>query len=611
MYGLKSIIERGRAQRLANGGRVRGPGTGTSDDIQATVPEGSYIMPADSTEQIGLGFGLPKRPTKANPDDAPKLGLRRNGVPVNLSNGEHALSPEQVHAVGAQVLDAVRDATHVPADMQARGFQQEELFFANGGAVQGGFGLKRRDHQVPAPGLGFGPTSVLARMKAERQSFADGGLAEDDPNRPRGFAWQKGNESSGTGAELARQPAIDRARDFAAGRISQNEYAATLKAPNLGYQDNTIAPKVVPSPPTSIASVFLPTPRAEQDVRSRPMATTQIQPSSPVSDAYPDETRRGAATMLPQTNAKPAGIAPFNAADLTQQQRGAAGDVYRDAWQREAPGGLQRAGAAATDLYNAEQQVRGTGITARRGANGVMEFSGDGANALPQNYTQGVDLNAANASMARANAIRAGMGDLSAQVDFNSGAALSRPKTNEELLRDMLTGPSRSGRKVAAGLIRGQQEDAQATARLGLDRERLGMDQQRVGAETEGQRLQNQRYQQESSLIDQLLSADGSESQARLIAQLRALRGKGDEPSGRDRFLSVQGGQVSTPDGTGVMTAPSRVFDTATQRYVDLPAAQQVPTYEQFARVLRSRPRNEGIPDDVILEAYRKQFGRG
>ncbi len=83
---------------FANGGMIRGPGTGTSDDIEAEMPAGSYVMPADSTEQIGA------------------QGLAGLGAPadVNVSNGEYQLPPEQVHAVGVQALDQMKDQTHAP-----------------------------------------------------------------------------------------------------------------------------------------------------------------------------------------------------------------------------------------------------------------------------------------------------------------------------------------------------------------------------------------------------------------------------------------------------------------------------------------------------------------
>ena len=99
------------AKPFANGGPVRGPGTGTSDEVQDEVPEGTYIMPADSTQAVGA-------------DQLASMGARgfvpgSEKVPVQLSNGEYKLPPEQVHAIGVQTLDQMKDATHQPV---ARGF---------------------------------------------------------------------------------------------------------------------------------------------------------------------------------------------------------------------------------------------------------------------------------------------------------------------------------------------------------------------------------------------------------------------------------------------------------------------------------------------------------
>ncbi len=109
-------------QSLADGGMVKGAGTGTSDDIKKQVPFGSYIMPADSTQQIGApSLGA--------------LGFKPQQVPVNLSNGEYELPPEQVHAVGVQALDQMKGATHTPvADRGSKGFKPE-FYFADGGLV--------------------------------------------------------------------------------------------------------------------------------------------------------------------------------------------------------------------------------------------------------------------------------------------------------------------------------------------------------------------------------------------------------------------------------------------------------------------------------------------
>ncbi len=72
--GFKSKAQQEREQATqAGSGPVRGPGTGTSDAIKATVPPGTYIMPADSTRAmgaenlVGLGFHPKKRSLATSP----------------------------------------------------------------------------------------------------------------------------------------------------------------------------------------------------------------------------------------------------------------------------------------------------------------------------------------------------------------------------------------------------------------------------------------------------------------------------------------------------------------------------------------------------------------
>lgn len=117
----------GIGKQPQQGGKIKGKGTGTSDDIKKTVPSGSYIMPKDSTDALG------------------EENLARLGQPtdVNLSNGEFQLTPDQVHQVGVQALDQMKGATHTPIDQPTVGFGigqgdnqgKPELFFANGGLV--------------------------------------------------------------------------------------------------------------------------------------------------------------------------------------------------------------------------------------------------------------------------------------------------------------------------------------------------------------------------------------------------------------------------------------------------------------------------------------------
>lgn len=135
----------------ANGGMIVGPGTGTSDSIKKKVPQGSYIMPADSTRKIG-GFRLSKM---GEPLD------------VNVSNGEYEMPPEQVHAIGELTLDQMKAATHKPVG----GFKRDDLFFANGGVVtdeekrREALGLPYASQRQQALGMpGYRPASTLSPM---------------------------------------------------------------------------------------------------------------------------------------------------------------------------------------------------------------------------------------------------------------------------------------------------------------------------------------------------------------------------------------------------------------------------------------------------------------
>lgn len=120
--GLKDggVVPRG----FKPGGLIRGPGTGTSDSIEAEKKPGTFIMPADSTEAIG-------------PEALEEMG---ETVPVRLSDGEFELPPEQVQALGEAVLTVMRNATHQPAGEAQKaptsnGFMPAQ-HFASGGVVK-------------------------------------------------------------------------------------------------------------------------------------------------------------------------------------------------------------------------------------------------------------------------------------------------------------------------------------------------------------------------------------------------------------------------------------------------------------------------------------------
>lgn len=122
MFGIQQKDKPKQAD-TGKGGMIKGKGTGTSDDIKKNVKSGSYIMPADSTQKIGE-------------DNLKEMG---SSPRINISNGEYQLTPDQVHSVGVETLDLMKDQTHVPVDQPQLGIKsgkkEPELFFANGGVV--------------------------------------------------------------------------------------------------------------------------------------------------------------------------------------------------------------------------------------------------------------------------------------------------------------------------------------------------------------------------------------------------------------------------------------------------------------------------------------------
>lgn len=212
MYGIP------KRKHAANGGLIEGPGTGTSDSINKTVPEGTYILPADTTAQLGLGMPGRKGQESAAAEQ-PRLGMPGKQVPVAVSNGEYEMPPQDVHALGAVVLDQLKNATH----------------------QQKGFGLTK---------------AVMAAAKGQqadgpRQYFVDGGLVEDRERRGFGLnlptttlAQQNAPRLGvpGNNAQAAPAQAEPRAGGFGMPRAGQQP--AATQQPGLGMPRRTTTPPV-------------------------------------------------------------------------------------------------------------------------------------------------------------------------------------------------------------------------------------------------------------------------------------------------------------------------------------------------------------------------------
>ncbi len=232
-------------QRLAKGGLVRGPGTGTSDSIPDEAEPGTFIMPADSTAEIG-------------PSALEKMGT----MPVRLSNGEFKLPPEQVMAIGEAVLKLMKDATHTPVN-----------------GVDGG----QTDEEV-AEARGFSPVAAQRMQEVPEQYFADGGLVENNVTRV-GNSYSGGN----VGGNITVNGGAP------AGTFSENPANRMAVAPSP-------APAPTPVTPAASAAPVGTQPAATAVSNPSPAVATSSQPPAPMGWAERNAQRNAEVSAASITN---------------------------------------------------------------------------------------------------------------------------------------------------------------------------------------------------------------------------------------------------------------------------------------------------------------------
>lgn len=434
MYGFKPTTQRS----TESSGMVRGPGTGTSDSVTDAVLPGTYIMPADSTAQIGparlagLGFRPGKRKAEGEQEEAqqrgpglgfrpgmleameaargegPKLGFHPKGqaggeVPVNLSNGEYKLPPEQVHAVGAQVLDAMKDATHAPA----RGFRP-------------GMREPAAAQQV-APGLGFHPEMEAPPQKSRDELyFADGGLADDPNKKPPSMATSPSNTFPASQANqmptnLYAQANADLAKGFSGAVQGVKDAASYL---NNGDPVKDAAHAVGGFFSRSAEQARQPNAWDESGTRPQ-FAEAKPQPvqpapavsAKPVASSAPAEP--GTPAALASANQGPATTAPAAPGGFPSKPTSAPG-VTRIDEPGKAPM-FTNVGPDGASM-GAGSVAHGAGLGFRPGMGTPSPASGPGLGFHPGDG--GSDV---LGILQRESQIRAGMGPLADQIAFNEG----------------------------------------------------------------------------------------------------------------------------------------------------------------------------------------------
>ena len=599
MYGMK---------KPAKPKLIKGPGTGTSDSIQKDMPDGSYVMPADST--TALGFGPTARAQKKQaPREAQQskgFGMRR----VNVSNGEMELPPEAVHQIGAAVLDQVRDATHQPT------------------------------------GYGFKPES---QRKRPETFFADGGLVGEDEEKPNSFGFNVNNDASRKamqGSQDSQSPGLG-AKPLAgyAANVERNREALNNAADNVGGFYKGAAEKVLGAAtvvPRGVAGLAtgsttfdsnLPDYGAGERERAAQRFVRQNPEQAEAANRFAEDTSRRTLTR---------GLAPrlgYPGIRRGDPERVAATEAAA-ADQQAAQADTSTAGQASTEsaaTAPANPEARGWGMTGvagvagRRNADGVMEFS-DRGEALES--ARGFGFRAGRMGDGNGGLSVAGEGDGARAMESNRRAVQEMRQTRlENSNPNYLTVVRNSGARGVQGLINrrmNERDSAQAAERSQQHQRAVAEGQQRLdqgrqqqianrNAEREQERLALQQQWAEDdrkvatedrdklrSLRDQMMDTQASVPE-RMEAR-RQYMALTVDAGDRYQSESVQYGTDS--DGKPVLG--NRLVDVTTGEYVsgEPPAIPSLPQGMTREQVIADAEKaiSEGAPREAVNQRL-AQFG--
>lgn len=565
-----------------DGGMVRGPGTSTSDEVHDEVPEGTYIMPADSTQAVG----------------AQKLhGLGAKNIPVNLSNGEFKMPPEQVHAVGVQALDQMKAATHTPAAAQARGMKPD-LFFADGGVVDEE--QKRQAAQRPNffPGnspdagvniyAGVGPANgsgssrkltsgaenVIGAQQpkppmatpvqqaiAQPGSAPASGLSYADNNQAVGQQikdnWNKGNYGEAVGQTIAgttgmfTTPLIDSAvrgsaaawegaKGFGRGMfgISQEAAPSMVAAASVPVAPaaSQVAPGAFPSPVQAADAKTPVVPgAAPSQGEQAPAAQAQVMPGvyQHGRGQYSDQASgmNFSAGFTGQPNAQNMAAADALVARSEQNFRNQMAREQNAAAMR--PGGGPVAPGSFTGGWSG---VIGTDPAAGRERKAMVD-----AMMTPLRGAQNGQLTASQ---------RQGMAGL---LDAERRDASGNRQADQTVATQRDIAAMREQGDTGRALLRETGESGRAGARNQLDARRIGL-------EERGQAPKLREAERMDALYTRYESANPDDRKA-IVQQIRELQGKTDQ--GED-WAHSPGGQIVDPKTQQLITQPGVLYNRRT-----------------------------------------------
>ena len=615
-----------RATGYANGGMVRGPGTGTSDSIPAEIPEGSYIMPADSTAQLGeealssMGRGF-------------KPGRKK--VPVNLSNGEYQLPPEQVHAVGVEALNQVKNATHQPANSGARGLQPAEaeprLFFADGGVVTDEERRARLSQGLTPYAPNYGPAGLNPQARINAQAAAP--APAPAPISPQAQADRAAVASAWNTAKGASEDAGRAIADVATlvprGLVGAYDSAVVRPMRAAGMNAAYLSPSLVPDgvDPASMTpftdqkrmrEAAAPAPNAGAGAGRGSVNPPAVVPSGPAAPAPQTATAPAAQTSLAgdaympgaDANARPMFDTPAAPASnqvmpgVYQHGRGQYSDNPAGMGFAPGAGNPSANNIAAADALASRSAADVAGLVAAQDARGFQPQQ------APQVRHSGNDWQARNdlrnlevsASSITNQPRWSGQGGRQAAGSVPPAVAAYQAalQTDAELRRAVPAMDQMAMRENAATQRTGMQEQGSnarntldnavrmadvgvrgfdAQARRANDARRAAVDERRMTLDENTGNISIRAAQRLESLQNRYAQAKDDTERAAIAREIRDLSGR-DSGSARDNFMAVGGGQEWDSQANVMRNVPQRLIDLRTGQEVGAPGGGRRPAQD-------------------------------
>ncbi len=504
----------------ANGGMVRGPGTGTSDDIKKKVTPGTYIMPADSTHEIGeealQEMGEPKAEESKETLAGEKAEAKKpeKGEPVNLSNGEYELPPEQVHALGMQMLDMVKNATHTPVGKIARGFNPDPSF-ANGGIVEDR--IKPGETGWRSSAVMAGANEDIARLQNQGKTAQAAGAEIRALPTMAAAGLADAGEKVGEGASAV------------GGAINRNviQPVANFGKGLFGAED---------SPPTSVG--FKPSaPPAS-------IAASSAVPALPGIDTAPPKPLASAANAGAPAVQEPALPAEQPANNIKREMvngvpsfsaDGPIGDGFTINGQKPKMGYTVVPSSTFTGSNNPESmQARGFQPNAQQESGPRLTVIGDSRQG---NALQNKALSAASTAYEGSPNGQLTANQIRSLVDMRNSDQIDATHRYTTDVNNQ-TAMDRVSLQEQGANYRADTADQSANNRFAFTN---ANDTARLGMETEAQGFKTRAAQREEKLYQKLEAAKTPEERSAILEQIRTMQGK--EEDLRKNYLETGGGQ--------------------------------------------------------------------